>query len=142
MYFVIYVRHKVTCHLCILIKDNGAGRCPRLAAANTALDEFIIVTFIDPSIDKQTNALITNPNATENFAPNVTATASEERISVGLSNKKYDKFAKIYIAVTVNIDVTAAPTIFFLRGSFISSAISQVASYPLYAQNAAIMADT
>ena len=142
MYLIIYLRCTVICHLCILIKANGAGRCPRLAAANIALDEFTMLIFIDPSIDRQTNALITNPNAKENLAPNVTATASEDKISVGLSNKKYDKFAKIYIAVTFNMDVTAAPNIFLLSGSFISSAMSQVASYPLYAQNAAIIADT
>ena len=78
-------------YLFTFTRDNCLGRCLRLAAANPCLDPFIKPMFIEPKIERQTNALSANANATENLAPNVMATASVARISVGVNNRKYEK---------------------------------------------------
>ena len=82
-------------YLFTFTRDTCFGRCLRLAAANASLDPFIKPTFIEPKIERHTNAFIANTNTPENLAPNVMATASVESISIGVSNRKYEKLVNM-----------------------------------------------
>lgn len=74
--------------LLISMRQIARGKCPALAPTKNSLEEANIAPFREPNVEQATKNGIRRENIPNILSPNVTATASEAKISSLLKTTK------------------------------------------------------
>lgn len=74
--------------LLMSMRQIARGRCPALAPTKNNLEEAKMAPFSDPNVEHATKNGIKNENIPNILSPNVTATASDAKISSRLKTTK------------------------------------------------------
>jgi hypothetical protein len=82
-----------------LSKLRGLGRCLSLVPAKMNLDMFMMPLLRDPIVEQATKNGMIQYSPGRTLSPKLMATASEARISCGVSTPTYAKLAKRYLEI-------------------------------------------